>query len=80
MDAVSRPADTEGITEIPARISVRGDIYGLVDLLFYLQNGEKLLVVDELRVGQVPAGRGTVELLTASVSLHGYYRNRGGAP
>jgi hypothetical protein len=80
VDAVSRPADTDGITEIPARISVRGDIYGLVDLLFYLQNGEKLLVVDELRVGQVPAGRGTVELLTASVSLHGYYRNRGGTP
>jgi type II secretory pathway component PulM len=80
VDAVSRPADTEGITEIPARIAVRGDIYGLVDLLFYLQNGEKLLVVDELRVGQVPTGRGMAELLTVSVSLHGYYRSGGGTP
>ena len=31
--------------------AVRGDIYGLVDLLFYLQHGEKLLVIDDLRVG-----------------------------
>jgi hypothetical protein len=80
VDAVSRPADAEGITEVPARITVRGDIYGLVDLLFYLQNGEKLLVVDELNVGRVTMDWGQEELLTATVSLHGYYRSRGGTP
>ena len=80
VDAVSRTADEEGnIEEIPARVTVRGDIYGLVDLLFYLQHGEKLLVIDDLRVSGVSAGMRTDDLLTVSVSIHGYYRG-GGSP
>jgi len=79
VDAV-RPSGSEAsITEVPARVAVRGDIYGLVDLLFYLQHGEKLLVVDDLRVTETPGGRGGENLLTVSVSLHGYYRG-GGSP
>ena len=78
VDAVSRTAEAEGnIEEIPARVTVRGDIYGLVDLLFYLQHGEKLLVIDDLRVSGVRAGLRTENLLTVSVSLHGYYRGGG---
>ena len=79
VDAVRASGDETGITEIPARVAVRGDIYGLVDLLFYLQHGEKLLVVDDLRVSETPGGRGAESLLTVSVSLHGYYRG-GGSP
>jgi hypothetical protein len=56
---------------------VRGDIYGLVDLLFYLQQGEKLLVIDDLRVS---ASRGAENLLTMSLGLHGYYRSQASAP
>jgi hypothetical protein len=77
VDAV-RPAGGEGgITEVPASVTVRGDIYGLVDLLFYLQQGEKLLVIDDLRVS---ASRGAENLLTMSLGLHGYYRSQASAP
>jgi len=79
VDAVSRSVEEGGITEVPARIAVRGDIYGLVDLLFYLQHGEKLLVVDDLRVTGAGVGQRMQELLTVSVSLHGYYRSGGGS-
>jgi type II secretory pathway component PulM len=78
VDAV-RPSGTEaGILEVPARIAVRGDVYGLVDLLFYLQNGEKLLVIDDLRVSEGRGDRRRQQLLTMSVSLHGYYRTQEG--
>ncbi len=80
VDAVSRTTEAEGsIEEIPARVTVRGDIYGLVDLLFYLQHGEKLLVIDDLRVSGVRAGLRAEDLLTVTVNLHGYYRG-GGSP
>jgi len=77
VDAVSRSGEEGGITEIPARVAVRGDVYGLVDFLFYLQNGEKLLVVDDLRVNAGGVGQHR-QMLTTSVSLHGYYRSHGG--
>jgi hypothetical protein len=78
VDAV-RPSGTEaGILEVPARVAVRGDIYGLVDLLFYLQNGEKLLVIDDMRVSEGRGNRSGQRLLTMSVSLHGYYRTQEG--
>lgn len=77
VDAVTQRGSAGGITEIPARIAVRGDIYGLVDLLFYLQHGEKLLVIDDLRVGDARSASGEAALLTISLSLHGYYRNAG---
>jgi hypothetical protein len=79
VDAVRASGDETGITEVPARVTVRGDIYGLVDLLFYLQHGEKLLVLDDLRVSETRGGRGEENLLTVSMSLHGYYRG-GGSP
>ncbi len=74
VDAVRPSGQETGITEVPARVAVRGDIYGLVDLLFYLQHGEKLLVIDDLRVSETRGGRSEEDLLTVSVSLHGYYR------
>lgn len=80
VDAVTRGGTEAGITEIPARIAVRGDIYGLVDLLFYLQHGEKLLVIDDLRVGDARSAIGGGPLMTISVSLHGYYRSAGTGP
>ena len=58
---------------IPARLSGRTDIYGLVDILFYLQQGEKVLVIDELRVGSTRASASSADLVTWSLDLHGYY-------
>lgn len=58
-----------GLVSVPARLVAQGDIYGLVDLLFYLQQGETLLVIDDVRVA-AGAGPG---LLSLSITLHGYH-------
>jgi len=74
-------ADGNDLLAIPARLAGRADIYGLVDLLFYLQQGEKLLEIDGFRVG---TGRGAgveANLVSWSIELHGYYaENPGGTP
>jgi hypothetical protein len=46
----SEAMDDEGLRPVALSVNAMGDIHGLVDLLYYLQSGEKLLVVDELRV------------------------------
>ncbi len=74
VDVVNQAAAPDSIAPVPARIVVRGDIYGLVDLLFYLQHGQKLLVIDDLRANSVQTSRTGEANLTATVSLHGYYR------
>lgn len=58
-----------GLVSVPARLFAQGDIYGLVDLLFYLQQGETLLVIDDIRITD-GAGPG---LLGMTIALHGYY-------
>jgi len=72
VDVAGDAAAGDSVIPIPARIAARGDIYGLVDLLFYLQHGEKLIVIDEFRLD---AGRGLAEaqLVGWTVTLHGYY-------
>lgn len=74
VDLVTEPRElgTGNLRAIPVQLSGRGDIYGLADLLVRLQYGEKLLVIDELRV----TGIGTEQapdLLNLSVRLHGAY-------
>ncbi len=70
-------SESSGLTPVGLRLTVRGDVYGLVDFLFYLQNGEKLLVLDELRV--TASGRAATrasagaELLSWSVRLHAFH-------
>lgn len=72
VDVVGNGVAGDSLIPIPARIVARGDIYGLVDLLFYLQHGEKLIVIDEFRLD---AGRGIPEtrLVGWTATLHGYY-------
>ncbi len=71
-------SESSGLTPVGLRLTVRGDVYGLVDFLFYLQNGEKLLVLDELRV-TASGGRATSrpgaesQLLSWSVRLHAFH-------
>ena len=75
-DLGSEPAE---LLAIPAQLAGRADIYGLVDLLFYLQQGEKLLVIDDLRVGTTRAIGPQADLVTWSIDLHGYYAPPSGA-
>ncbi len=75
VDAVGQAAGQGPLRRIPARITVRGDIRGLVDLLVRLQRAETLLAVDELRASATPGPRGDVDVITASIGLHGYARS-----
>jgi hypothetical protein len=83
VDVVGEPKPAEeGLPAIPVQLSGQGDIYGLVDLLYYLQHGEKLLVIDEIQVTGAQsfpetlgegATLGNTDLLQWSVRLHGPY-------
>lgn len=74
VDAVGEPrADRSGLLAVPVRLQGRGDIYGLVDFLYRVQHGEKLLVIDEMAANagfESTAGR---QSLTWSIRLHGLY-------
>src|SRR5437667_515001 len=49
VDVASQPRpDRPGLLAIPVQLQCQGDIYGLVDFLSRLEQGEKLLVVEEL--------------------------------
>jgi len=70
VDVAGRSEAVEaGLVSVPARLVAQGDVYGLVDLLFYLQQGETLLVLDDVRV-TAGAGPG---LLSVAITLHGYH-------
>jgi hypothetical protein len=85
VDVVGEPKPAEeGLPAIPVQLSGQGDIYGLIDLLYYLQHGEKLLIIDEIQVTSAQAFPETMEegtalptsernLLQWSVRLHGPY-------
>jgi hypothetical protein len=66
------------VAPIALSLTAEGDIYGLVDLLYYLQNGETLLVVDELRVNS-PRGSRAGALMGWTLRLRGFYEPGGGA-
>jgi len=80
VDAVGRSSAQGALQRVPARITVQGDIRGLVDLLVRAHGSEVLLAVDEMRVSASPGFAGAPDLLTASIGLHGYYEGPGGAP
>ena len=65
----------DGLTPIGMDLTVRGDVYGLVDFLFYLQNGEKLLVIDDLSINAAGPRRRSDEqqLMSWTVRLHGLH-------
>ncbi len=63
----------DSLLSIPAQLTARGDIYGVVDLLFYLQHGEKLLVVDDFRISAPRTSSGRSQLVTLTLMLHGLH-------
>jgi hypothetical protein len=77
VDAVGQTASAGTLQRIPARITVQGDIRGLVDLLVLVHRSETLLAVDEMRVSASPGFGRVPDMLTASIGLHGYYRGPG---
>jgi hypothetical protein len=78
VDVAGQPkADRPGLLEIPVALQGEGDIYGLVDFLFRVQHGERLLVIDELLVNAGFARPGLPDdgarTLTWSLRAHGLY-------
>jgi type II secretory pathway component PulM len=79
VDAAGEPRpDKPGLVAIPVQLQARGDIYGLVDFLYRIEHGEKLLVVDELTLnggfdGVVAESATTVQTLSWTLRLHGLY-------
>ncbi|MGD8319595.1 MAG: type II secretion system protein GspM [Gemmatimonadota bacterium] len=74
VDAAGQTAGPGPLQRVPARVTVQGDIRGLVDLLVLLHQAETLIAVDEMRVSASPGYAQAPDLITASVGLHGYYR------
>jgi Type II secretion system (T2SS), protein M subtype b len=74
VNVVGDPTPIEGgLTAIPLQLTAQGDIHGLVRLLSLLQNGDRLLVIDDLTVTASAPRSDGVELLTWSVRLRGPY-------
>ena len=71
-------ADRPGLAAVPVMLQGQGDVYGLVDFLYRIQHGQRLLVIDEISVNT----RSTYlqdkdQLLTWSLRAHGLYPESG---
>lgn len=72
-------ADSLGLVNIPVQVQGQGDIYGLVDFLFRLQHGEKLLVIDDMTITSGLPQTGRHEFVVWSMTMHGLYAPSGKA-
>lgn len=70
---VEPPEPESELGTVALSVSARGDIYGLVDLLYYLHNGETLLAIDELRV-TAPVGLRSDGLLDWTLRVRGFFQ------
>ncbi|HEX4600829.1 MAG TPA: type II secretion system protein GspM [Gemmatimonadales bacterium] len=79
VDVAGEPRpDRLGLVAIPVQLQARGDVRGLVDFLYRLEHGTKLLVVDELTLnggfdGVVGPAAATVQTLSWTLRVHGLY-------
>jgi hypothetical protein len=69
--------DSQGLMSIPVQLQGQGDIYGLVDFLFRLQHGEKLLLIDDMSVTAGLQHTDRREFVTWSMTMHGLYATPG---
>jgi type II secretory pathway component PulM len=80
VNVVGEPTPIDGgLTAIPLQLTAQGDIHGLVQLLSLIQEGERLLVVDDLTVTAGAPRSDGVQLLTWSMRLRGPYAQAGAA-
>jgi len=72
-------ADSLGLVAIPVQVQGQGDIYGLVDFLFRLQHGEKLMVIDDMTITAGLPQTGRRDFVVWSMTMHGLYAPAGKA-
>jgi hypothetical protein len=78
VDAAGEPSpERAGLVALPLQLQARGDIYGLVAFLSRVQQGEKLLVVDELTLNGgfdgVMTQESATQILSWTLRLHGLF-------
>lgn len=61
-----------GLVPIPLEVSGRGPLSGLVDLLFYLRYGDKLILIDDFYVNATTAGPSADEVVWGA-TMRAYY-------
>jgi Type II secretion system (T2SS), protein M subtype b len=72
-------SDSLGLVSIPVQLQGQGDIYGLVDFLFRLQHGEKLLVIDDMTITAGLPQTNRKDFVVWSLTMHGLYAPSGKA-
>jgi hypothetical protein len=81
VDVAGQPrAARPGLLAVPVLLQGQGDIYGLVDFLHRLQQGEKLLVVDEMTVNPRSSWARGDQPLVLTVRAYALYPSPGGRP
>ena len=74
VDVVGEPkAERPGLVSIPVMLQGQGDVYGLVDYLYRLQYGQRLLVIDDISINTRSAWLQKDQTLLWSVRAHGLY-------
>jgi type II secretory pathway component PulM len=67
-------ADAPGLLAVPVLLQGQGDVHGLVDFLYRVQHGQRLLVIEDIAVNARSAYlRDDEELLNWSLRAHGLY-------
>ncbi|MDQ3674131.1 MAG: type II secretion system protein GspM [Gemmatimonadota bacterium] len=69
--------DSTGLAAIPVRLTADGDVNGLTELLWQIEHGEKLLIVDELRVISRLSRDDQIQRLSLTLRLRGPFMTDG---
>jgi hypothetical protein len=74
VDVVGQPkAERPELLSIPVMLQGQGDVYGLVDYLYRLQYGQRLLVIDDISINARSAWLAKDQMLLWTVRAHGLY-------
>jgi hypothetical protein len=74
MDVAGAPkAHGPGLVAVPIVLQGQGDVYGLVDFLYRVQHGQRLLVIEDIAVNTRSSYLREDQSLTWSLRAHGLY-------
>lgn len=75
VDVAGQPrADRPGLVAVPVVLQGQGDIHGLVDFLYRLQHGQRLLVIEDMAINtRTSYLREEEQTLMWSLRAHGLY-------
>jgi type II secretory pathway component PulM len=81
VDVVGEPkTERPGLLSVPVVLQGQGDIYGLVDFLYRVQHGQRLLVIDEISINTRSSYLREDQSLLWSLRAHGLYPAQEASP